>query len=144
MVFHFSPFSVFHSPFSGVFIFHLFQSFIIGLSRVISSFNFFSFFASAADLRNLFLLSVVFYLTLLPTFATVSRVLRIWESFFYSHAFFTLHSLPKFDITCFYQGFPGAGSFSLKVAGPPTKVRNTDPVHLFVWITQFSAKDISR
>ena len=38
----------------------------------------------------------------------------------------------------------GVGSSSLKVAGPPNEVRNTVPVHLFVWITQCSAKDINR
>ena len=51
---------------------------------------------------------------------------------FYSQALFTLHSFLTFGTTCFYQGFPGAGSSSLKVAGPPTEVRNTDPAHLSV------------
>ena len=32
----------------------------------------------------------------------------------------------------FIKAFLGAGSSSLKVAGPPTKVRNTHPAHLFV------------
>ena len=66
------------------------------------------------------------------------------RSFFYSQAFFTLHSFATFGTTCLYQSFPGASSSVLKVAGPPTEVRNTDPAHLFVWITQCSAKDISR
>ena len=60
--------------------------------------------ASATDLRELFSLSGVF----------------------------TLHFFPRFGTTSFYQGFPGAGSFALKVAGSPTKVRNTDQAHLFV------------
>ena len=42
------------------------------------------------------------------------RVLRIWESVFYSQTFFTLHSFLLF------QGFPGAGIASAR---------------LFVWIT---------
>ena len=60
--------------------------------------------ASATDLRELFSLSGVLTLPFFPTFET----------------------------TCFYRGFPGAGSFALKVAGSPTKVRNTDQAHLFV------------
>ena len=52
--------------------------------------------ASATDLREFFLLSGVFYLTLLPDIC---------------------HNL------LFYQGFPGAGSSTLKVvAGPLTEV----------------------
>ena len=76
--------------------------------------------------------------------AVVSKVLRIWESFFYSQAFFALHPFSTFGPTCFYQGFPEAGSTALKIAGPPTEVRNTDPAHLLVRIIQFSAKGISR
>ena len=60
---------------------------------------------SATVLRELFLLSGLFYLTLLPD---------IW------------HNL------LFYQGFPGAGSSALKVVtGSPTEIRNIDPAHLF-------------
>ena len=44
----------------------------------------------------------------------------------------------------FIKASLGASSSSLKVAGPPTEVRNIDPVHLFVWITQCSVKGISR
>ena len=65
------------------------------------------------------------------------------RAFFYSQAIFTLHSFLTFGSTCFYQGFLGAGSSTLKIAGPPTEVRNTDPAHLFIWITQCSAKGIS-
>ena len=36
----------------------------------------------------------------------------------------------------FIKASLGAGSSSLKVAGPPTEVWNIDPAHLFVWITQ--------
>ena len=50
--------------------------------------------------------------------------------------FSTLLSFPTLDTTCFYQGFLGASSSSLLVAWPPTEVWNTDPAHLFVWITQ--------
>ena len=61
------------------------------------------------------------------------------RAFFYSQAIFTLHFFLTFGSTCFYQGFLGAGSSTLKIAG----VRNTDPAHLFIWITQCSAKGIS-
>ena len=72
--------------------------------------------ACATDLRELFFLLAVVY----------------------------LHSFLTFGTTYFYQCFPGAGNSALNVAGPSTEVRNTDPVHLFVWITQGSAKGISR
>ena len=49
-----------------------------------------------------------------------TRVLRIWESFFHSSAFFTLHSFPAFGTNCFYQGFPGKSFSALKVAGSST------------------------
>ena len=67
--------------------------------------------ASATDLRDLFLLSGVFCLILLPTFAKVPQVLRIWENFFYPETFFNLHSFPTFGTTCFYHGFPGSRHF---------------------------------
>ena len=44
----------------------------------------------------------------------------------------------------FFKASLGAGSSSLKVTEPPTEVRNTDLAYLFVWITQCSAKGISR
>ena len=65
------------------------------------------------------------------------------RAFFYSQAFFTLHCVPKFGTTCFYQGFPGAGNSAFKVAGPSTDVRNTDRVQLFVWVTLFSKRYLS-
>ena len=81
-----------------------------------------------------------------PTFAIVSRVLRIWESFFYSQAFSTLRRfLPctpsqHLEQPAFIKASLGAGSSSLKVAECLTEVRNTDSAHLFVWITQCSVK----
>ena len=66
------------------------------------------------------------------------------ECYGFERAFFTLRSFFSYTSSCFYQGFPGAGSSALKVAGSPTEVRKTDPAHLFVWITQYSAKGISR
>ena len=64
--------------------------------------------------RTFFLLSGVFYFILLPD---------TW--------YLLLSRLPL-----------GADSSSLKVAGSPTEVWNTDPTHLFVWIAQCSAKGI--
>ena len=72
---------------------------------------------------------VFFILRSFCIFATVPRVLRIWESFLYSQA------QPAFIKASFR-----AGSSSLKATGPPTEVRNTDSAHLYVWITQCSAK----
>ena len=65
------------------------------------------------------------------------------ESFLYSQTFLPT-PLPTSGTTCFYQDFPGASSSALKVAGPLTEVWNTDPTHLFVWVTLCSAKSISR
>ena len=63
--------------------------------------------ASATDSRELFFTHWWFLPYTSFTFATVPRVLRIWESFFCPEAFFTLNSsFPTFDTTCFYQGFP--------------------------------------
>ena len=87
---------------------------------------------------------VALFCQLLCFCAVVPRMLRIWESFFYSKAFFTLHSFRTFGTTCFYQGIPGAGNSAMNIAGLPTEVRKTDPAHLFVWITQCSAKGICR
>ena len=80
--------------------------------------------------RN-FYSQVVFTLHSIPTFATVLRVLQIWESLFYSQAFFTLHSFPTFGTTCFYQGFPWSRQFFLERCRASTKLRNIDPTHLF-------------
>ena len=41
--------------------------------------------------------------------AVLPRVLRIWESAFYTKAFCTLLSFATYSTTCFYQRFPGAG-----------------------------------
>ena len=107
---------------------------------VFSCFNFYMF----SFLRILLLLIVIVHFTLSLLFLTyfvfvlLPRLLLIWENVFYSDAFFTLHSFLTFDTTCLYQVFPRADSSALKVAGFPTDVRNTDPVHLFVWITQCS------
>ena len=71
--------------------------------------------ASATDMQERFLISGVFYLTPLLTI----------------------------DTTFFHQGFFGAGSSALNVAGLPTEVQNTDLAHLFIWITQCLANVIT-
>ena len=43
-----------------------------------------------------------------------------------------------------FKGLLRAGGSSLKLQGLPTMVQNTDPAHLFVWITQCSEKGIAR
>ena len=75
----------------------------------------------------------------------VPWVLRIWESFFYSQAFLPYTPSQHLAQSAFIMASLGVDSSSLKAAGPPpTEVRNTEPVYLFVWITQCSAKGISR
>ena len=73
-------------------------------------------FASAMNLSKLFLLSGVF----LP-------YTPFWH----------------FAQPGFIKASVGARSSSLKVAGPPTEVRNGDLAHPFIWITQYSAKSTS-
>ena len=138
---HISPFGRFHfSPFSGVFIFHLSQ--VFSFFTFLRCFNFSHFsgvfiftflrcfifhlfwvflcccIASGTDLRELFLLTSVFYLTLLPD---------IWHNLLLSRLPWELAVLPWR-----LQGLL------------LSEVRNTDPAHLFVWKTQYSAKCISR
>ena len=52
--------------------------------------------------------TVALFCQLLCFCAVVPPMLRIWESFFYSKVFFTIHSFRTFGTTCFYQGIPGA------------------------------------
>ena len=47
---------------------------------------------------------------------------RFQRAFFTLRLFLTLHSFPIFGTTCFFQGFPGAGSSSMKVVEPPSEV----------------------
>ena len=56
-------------------------------------------------------------------------VLQIWESVFYSEAFFTLHS-------CCFHGSLGADSSTSKLAGLYANLWNIAPIRLFVWITK--------
>ena len=57
-----------------------------------------------------------------------------------------LQHLAQWDVapTCL-QGFPESRQFFLEIAGPPNSnsVWNTTMIHLFVWITQCSAKGIT-
>ena len=69
--------------------------------------------ASATDVRELSVLSGVYYLTLCSRHLTQPA---------------------------FIKASLGASSSPLKVAGPPTEVQNTDPAHLFVLITMFSKR----
>ena len=62
------------------------------------------------------------------------RVLRIWESVFYSRTFFTLHYF------LLSRDFPGAGSSSSKLAGFYADLRNIAPAWLFAWITSVHKK----
>ena len=102
----------------GFSFFNFFRCFIFHLSRVFSVFTFLGCFHFPPFSGFHFSpVSGVSFFTFFGSFCvSVLRVLRIWESFI----------------------------SSLMVAGPLTEVRNTDPVHLFVWITQCSAKGISR
>ena len=62
-------------------------------------------------------------------------VLRIWESNFYSQPFFPIHSF-----LLSFKASLGAGSLTLMLARLHTDFQNTDPAHLFVWITVINKK----
>ena len=66
---------------------------------------------------------------------------NFFQSTFFTHRRFSPYG-PSRQLTqpAFIKASLGAGNSSLKVAGPPTEVRNTDPVYLFAWITQCSEK----
>ena len=67
---------------------------------------------------------------------SLPRALRFWAGIFYPQAFFTWYSFPLFLAQPdFIKASLGAGSYSLKFAGLHTDPQNTDPVHLFVWLT---------
>ena len=94
---------------------------------------------------SLFLLCYDFFYQALCSCVVIPRKLR---------AFFTLHSFPTYGATlaapttqlhqpAFIKTSLATSSSALKVPRPPTEVRNRDPAHLFVWITQYSAKGIS-
>ena len=68
----------------------------------------------------------------------VPRVLRIWESIFYSHMLFTLRSFPTFGTTCFIKTSLGLTVPLRRLQALPLRFE-TDPSHLFVSITQYSA-----
>ena len=128
--------------FSGVFIFdylwslhHCFFRCFYFTTDFIIVFQVFSFHQLSSP--GLFFVSTSF----LCSFTMSAMDLR---GIFYSQVFFTLHSFLTFNTNCIYWRFPGADSSTLKVVGPPTEFRNTDLVHLFVWITQCSAKGISQ
>ena len=61
----------------------------------------------------------------------------------YKRTFFTLRRFLPYFLSWFYQGFPGASSSALKVAGLSTEVWNTDLARLFLWIIEYSAKGIT-
>ena len=101
-----------------------------------------------------------FILQSLKTFTKAAPALWIWESFFslslvfyllpftFFHSLGTLATVPPMlrireilHQLAFIKVSLGSNRFLLKVAGYSTEVRNTDPAHLLVWITQCSAKN---
>ena len=87
--------------------------------------------ANATDSRGFFLLIGDFTLHFFQ-FAIVPRVLRIWERFFCSEAFFTLNSsFPTFGTTCFYQGFPENRMFFFEDCRVSHWETQTRPIFLF-------------
>ena len=160
-----NPVWFFISGFVGVFIFHhwFLPLFFVCFHCWLHFFMWLTFFVMTAFL--------LLFCQVLRFGVAVPLVLRIWESFFFSQAFFTLHFFPTFTIVPrvlrIWEGFftlwcflpytlsrhfakaafiktsLGADSSSLEVAWPPIEVWNIDPSHLFVWITQCSAKVIT-
>ena len=98
---------------------------------------------STTDLRKLFFLSGVFYLTLLPHIYHSTASATDLRGLFYPWCFLPYTLSRHFAKAAFIKTSLGAGSSSLEVAWPPIEVWNIDPSHLFVWITQCSAKVIT-
>ena len=62
----------------------------------------------------------------------VSRVLRIWESFFYPQAFFTLQSFPTFGKPAFIKVPMGPAVLPWRLQGLPLNFETqTRPIYLF-------------
>ena len=90
--------------------------------------------ASATYFKEPFLLSDVSY-------TPSPHLPQYRECFGYERAFFILRG---FYLTLLPNKTPlRADNSPLKVAEPLTEVQNTDPAHVFVWITQCSVKGIS-
>ena len=84
---------------------------------------------SATNLGEVFPLSGIFYLTLLPHICHSNASATDLRELSLPSDIFTLQSLRHLAHPAFIKV---GNSFSLKVAGPPTEVPNTDSVHLFV------------
>ena len=110
--FHFSSFSVFYfSPFSGVFIFHLSQVFPFFTFLRCFIFHLFWVFlccctANATDLRELFLFSGVFYLTLLSHICHSTGSATDLREFFLLSGVFYLTVLPDIWHNLFLSMLP--------------------------------------
>ena len=137
---------------AGFFIFHLFEVFRFSLSRLFPCFTFLGYFQvspfSGVLIFHLswmfslfiFLRYFIFHLSQVLLCCCTTSPTDLREHLLLPGVF-TLHSFPPFGTTCFFfKDSLGAGSPSLKFAGSFTDVRNTNPIHLFVWITQCSSK----
>ena len=60
----------------------------------------------------------------------------------FERAFLTLRCFVPYTPSCWFQGFPGAGSSTSKLAGLYADLRNIAPTRLFVWITAIYKRDI--
>ena len=130
--FHFSSSRLFSLiNFLGCFLFSPFSCFIFHRFRVFLS----CYTASATDLRKLFLLSGVFYLTFLSHIChSTASATDLRELFLFSDVFY-LTLLPDICTTCFYQGFSGSRQFVLEGCRASHFETQTRPICLF-WITQ--------
>ena len=107
---------VFNTVSLDVFIFYAF---------ICSCFNFFKWFW-------VFSLLIAFvHFTIFSLFVNTS-FLCCWTVTGFDRAVFTLRLFLPYTPSSFYQGFPGAGSSAMKVAGLPIELQITYSVHLFV------------
>ena len=142
--FHFTNFRVFRHPFVSCF--HITSDFYYIFSRVFISPTFFGMTVFCQVLRFCFIALRVLRIRE-RLFFTFGRFLpytpsphlpQYREQYGFQRTFFSLRRFltytPSRHLTqpAFINASLGAGSSSLKVAGPPTEVGNTHPVHLFV------------
>ena len=91
-----------------------------------SCFHFFTF--SFLQMFSLLIAFVCFTVSLLFLKYSIF-VLLYCECHGFEGSLFTFRRFLPYTPSCFYQDFPGAGSFTLKVTGLATEAQNTDSVH---------------
>ena len=125
---------------------HILKKFYFIFSRTLRDFHFFVysflfvfisslFFPSCFRFFRYFYCWLYLFTSLFLRFCVVTAT-WVYGCYEFERASFTLRWSLPYTPSCFYQGFDGADSSALKVAGLPTEFRSIDPTHMFVSITR--------